>query len=290
MCQCVCTCVHVCGLAKKKHVCLFLDASCVQSFSRVFPFLPFRTLAPPSSRDAEESARRAARTQETRHADADTDADAVVRDSASMCVGTAAVLAMAMACVAPPCRHKATHALASVAGRRMQCAVCRCTPRIVVARWRVGGGKKKHPTMAQRSAQRRTAVLESGGLHLRAWAVFRAVGGEAHGDPVDRVPKGSGQVWAKGHMFTAAWGGRGGGGRAGSSVFRRRRDAAGSCRRMRHKVRMWMPGGVVTMSWRGCEVVGGRGRWYSRVHGARKRGSGRRGCEWPQAAQSVWDG
>ena len=118
--------------------------------------------------------------------------------------------------------------------------------------------------------------------HTRNWdgalAVVRAVGGEAHGDPVDRVPKGSGQVWAMGHMLTAAWGGRGGGGSAGSSVFRRRRDAAGSCGRMRRGMRMQTPGGVVAMSWRGREVVGRRGRWHLRVHGARKRSSGRRGA------------
>lgn len=40
------------------------------------------------------------------------------------------------------------------------------------------------------------------GVHFGALAVVRAVGGEAHGDPVDRVPKGSGQVWAKGHSNT----------------------------------------------------------------------------------------
>ena len=59
--------------------------------------------------------------------------------------------------------------------------------------------------------------------------------------------KSSDQVWAKGHMLTAAWGGREGGSSAGSSVFRRRRDAEGSCRRMRPEVRMRTPGGVEAM-------------------------------------------
>ena len=69
-----------------------------------------------------------------------------------------------------------------------------------------------------------------GGGALR---VVRAVGRETNRDPVDGVPKGSGQVWAKRDMLTAAWGGRGGGGRAGSSVFRCRRDAEGCGGRMR---------------------------------------------------------
>ena len=92
------------------------------------------------------------------------------------------------------------------------------------------------------------------------------------------MPKGSGQVWAKGYMFTAAWGRREGGSSAGSSVFRRRRDAEGCFRRMRRGVRMQTPGGVVTMSWRGRDADFRRERQHPRVHGAQKRCSGRRGA------------
>ena len=98
--------------------------------------------------------------------------------------------------------------------------------------------------------------------------------------------KGSDQVWAKGYMLTAAWGRRESGSSAGSSVFRRRRDAEGSGGRMWRKVRMWTPGGVVAMLWGGCDVAFKRGRRNLHVHGARKRGSGRRVREWPQGAQS----
>ena len=53
------------------------------------------------------------------------------------------------------------------------------------------------------------------------------MGREAGREGVGHSAKGSGQVCAKRDMLTAVWGGRGGGGRAGSSVFWRRRDAAG---------------------------------------------------------------
>ena len=89
-------------------------------------------------------------------------------------------------------------------------------------------------------------------------------------------------------MLTAVWGGRGGGGPAWSSRFRRRRDAEGCCGRMQRAMRMQTPGGVVAMSWQGREAVGRRGRRHPHVHGARKRRSGRREREWPQGAQGVW--
>ena len=57
-----------------------------------------------------------------------------------------------------------------------------------------------------------------------------------------------------------------------------RRGLAGACR-MRRGVRMQTPGGVVTMSWRGCdhEAVGCRWQQHPRVHGARNRVRARSG-------------
>ena len=61
--------------------------------------------------------------------------------------------------------------------------------------------------------------------------------------------KGSGQVWARWYVLTAAWGGREGGRSAGFSGFRRRRDTEGYYGRMRRRVWMQTLGCVVAMWW-----------------------------------------